>query len=544
MDGSEKKDFKKNMDHYTILLVNPPFNEKIKPGEGRWVSVGITLVGTLLKKAGYSVRLLDGALDANYYDEYLEILQNWQLNFIGFSVMTSQVSWAYEMSKQAKKIKPNIKIVWGGFHPTIFPEQTAADPNIDFVVVGEAVNIIVPLTEYILQNNLGHNKNIKSVPGIYYKENAEIKFTEKAPLADFDQIPDIDWTLYDRDCLERAMETNHLGMKVRSLPILTGLGCNNRCTFCFNTIYKIPHRKMPAERVYNNMKYLKETYNLEEITFYDENFFADKDRILNLIELLEKDPLDLNFFSSMRASDIRKQYFRGDFFQRLRRVGGYNFGIGAESGNQHILNKLKKGIRVKDIEAIAQLGSENDLILTFSFITGIPEEKPDEVFDTIDLISKIITIDGRHTIIGPQIFRPYPGSELFNEVVSKGYSIPNDLEGWTKNNVLSRLSVVNKETLPWIIDIDKFERILRTYNVQSYVVDIEGLKNMFFWSFYGHINRFLKNIYFRYFLKKVSDKFVTSMLNICKWRLKNRNVRFMIEMPAIKYLESLYFDKD
>jgi anaerobic magnesium-protoporphyrin IX monomethyl ester cyclase len=539
MHGSEQRASEKNMDQDAILLVNPPFDEKNKPGEGEWVSVGITLVGTLLKKAGYPVRLLDGALDANFYAEYLEALKNRQSKFIGFSVMTSQVTLAYEMSRKAKEIRPDIKIVWGGFHPTIFPEQTVADPNIDFVVAGEAINIIVPLAEYILNNN----KDIKSVPGIYYKENGEIKFTEKAPLADFDQIPDIDWTLYYGDCLERAMATNHLGRRVRSIPILTGLGCNNRCTFCFNTIYKIPYRSMPAERVYNNMRQLKETYNLDEVNFYDENFFADDKRILKLIELLEENPIDVTFYSNMRASDIRRRYFTGDFFQRLRRVGGYNFGVGAESGNQRILNKLKKGIRVKDILALAQLGRENDIILTFSFITGIPEENTSEVFDTIDLIRKINAIDSRHTVIGPQIFRPYPGSELFREAVKKGFAIPSSLEGWTQNNLLSRLSVVNKKTLPWINDLDTFERILRSYNIQSYVVSKQGLKDMFFWSFYGRVNHYVRNKYLFEFLKRISDKFVKLIINLCKWRLQNRNMKLMFEMPVIKYLESLYFGR-
>ena len=539
MHMSEKNLSSKDLGQNLILLINPPFEEKQKPGEGQRVSVGIVLVGTLLKKAGYEVKLLDGALDPDYYDKYIETLKSRKPKLIGFSVMTSQVSLAYEMSKKAKEINKEIKIVWGGFHPTIFPEQTIADSNIDFIVAGESINIILPLVEYIFSNN----SNIESVPGIFYKVNNKIKFTEKPPLADFDQIPDIDWTLYDRECLERAMETNHLGQHVRTLPILTGLGCNNRCTFCFNAIFKIPYRTMPAERVYNNMKHLKETYNLDEVTFCDENFFADQDRILNLIELLEKDPLNLKFYSNMRASDIRMRYFTGDFFQRLRRVGGYNFGVGAESGNQHILNKLKKGIRVKDTVALAQLGHENDIIFTFSFITGIPYEQTNEVFDTIDLIRKIHDIDNRHTIIGPQIFRPYPGSELFYEAVKKGLSIPDDLQGWTNNNLVSNFRAVNKKTLPWVNDIDVFERIIKSYNIQSDEVNKEGLKEMFFWSFYRYINHHIVYKYFYEPLKKISDRFVDTIIDLCKWRLKNRNLRLMVEFPVIRYLDSLYFTK-
>jgi len=508
-----------------ILLVNPPHFEKQKPGEGQYVSPGIVLIGTILRKAGYLVKLIDGSLDPEFYDDYITTIKYQKPKFIGFSVMTSQVSRAYEMTTKAKIMDPDVKIVWGGFHPTIFPEQTIVDPNVDYVVVGEGINVIVPLIDYIN----GTNKDIESVPGIYYRENGDIRQTPKPPLADFEEIPDIDWTLYDRNCLERALQTNLLRQSARVLPIVAGLGCNYRCTFCFNAIFKIPHRRMSAERIYANMKRMKEEYNLNEIIFYDENFFADKDRILRLIDLLEKEPLNLKFFSSMRASDIRRKYFQGEFFQRFRKVGGYNLGVGAESGNQKTLDRLRKGIKIKDIIEMAELGRDNGIIITFSFMTGIPGEKVDEVFDTFDLIERIHQIDPRHFIIGPQIFRPYPGSKLFDEAVNQGFQVPDSLKGWTYNRMITHLTVIDRHALPWINDIGTFERILKSYNI-GYKANMESLKQYFF-------HEFIKIT----FLRKISDRFVELIIKINKWRIEHRNMKHMIEMPVLRYLESAYF---
>lgn len=286
---------------------------------------------------------------------------------------------------------------------------------------------------------------------------------------------------------------------------------------------------MSAERIYANMKNLKEQYGLNEIIIYDENFFADKNRIFRLIELLEQDPLDLKFVSTMRASDIRRPYYQGDFFQRFRKVGGYNIGVGAESGNQNTLDRLRKGIKVQDILKMAKMGRDSGIIITFSFMAGIPGEKIDEVFDTLDLIEKIQAIDPNHFIIGPQIFRPYPGSKLFDEAVEKGLQIPKTLKDWTDNKLITYLTVVDKNFLPWIDNIETFERVMRSYNI-GHLAKLDALQQYFFYQY-------VRNDHFR----KVSDRFIEIIIKLTKWRLKKRNMNHMIEMPIVNYLESAYF---
>lgn len=286
---------------------------------------------------------------------------------------------------------------------------------------------------------------------------------------------------------------------------------------------------MSAERIYANMKRLKEDHNVNEVILYDENFFADKNRILALIELLEKEPLNIKFFSTMRASDIRRRYLQGDFFQRFRKAGGYNIGVGAESGNQKTLDRLRKCIKIDDIIDVAKLGRDNKIIVTFSFMTGIPGEQIDEIFDTLDLIKKIQTIDPNHFIIGPQIFRPYPGSKLYDEAVEKGLQTPQNLKDWTNNRMVTHLTVIDKEELPWISNIESFEKIMKSFNI-CYKAQLESLQQYFFFQFIK-----------RKFLRKYADEFIYYIVKINKWRLKNRNMKYMVEMPILNYLESAYF---
>ncbi len=522
-----------------ILLVNPPWAANQEAGSGRYLSVGVVLIGTILRNAGYRVTLIDGSIDRDYQELFAVALRSEPHLFVGFSVMSSQVGIAYEMSLQAKATLPSTPIVWGGFHPTIYPEQTASDPSIDYVVAGEGINAVVPLADYIC--TMGR---LDDVRGVYYSVGDEVRFTGQQQLAEFNQIPDIDWSLLNQDVLERVVRQtkNNLGQTARTIVLLTGLGCNFKCAFCFNNIFGLKHRTMDADRIVANLKRLKEQFSVEEVLFYDENFFGDEPRALRLVELLEKENLGIRFFGSMRASDIRRKNLQGDFFERLRAVGGYNFGVGAESGSERILRMLRKGIHTDDILATARLGRDKDIVFNFSFMAGLPGETVGEVFDTLHLIHKVKQVWSKHVIIGPQVFRPYPGSDLFREAVAKGLTEPLGLREWATSEMLTHFRRVGSEKLPWVMDHHLFERVITVYNLQSDNAYIAGLQSIMFWSLIrpwilskGLPTRWSPAVH------KVSNWVTRGLVWLCTLRIQFRMIRWMPEIRLLQFLERAYF---
>jgi radical SAM superfamily enzyme YgiQ (UPF0313 family) len=522
------------------LLVSPPHDAAQAPGSGRYLSVGLTLVGTLLKQAGFDVTLLDGAIDPRYEARYREALADPNLCMVGFSVMSSQVGDACRLSADAKQQRPKIPAVWGGFHPTIFPHQTVADPAVDIVVAGEAVGVIVPLARALISN-----VPLASVPGVYFRNDDGIQSTPSPPFVDFASIPDLDWSLYDRETLDKAMQQqNARGKTVRCLPILSGLGCKYRCAFCFNAIFGVPHRSMNAERIITTMRRLQQDYSIDEVIFYDELFFGDKDRAEELVARLEEAALGLQFFASIRASEISSLNRNQDFLKRLRAVGGHNFGVGAESGNQRVLNLLTKGISVDDIRASAATGKRYDIVFNYSFMLGLPGEKLSEVFDTLHLIHEIVSMNAGHAIIGPQIFRPYPGSALFDKAINAGLTLPASLKEWSTQSTMTRVRRIARGTLPWVDKPRLLERIIRTYNIQSYNAPLTHLQDVFCnamterYRSKGRSERFLPR--YQAFCRAL----VKNVVRIARWRIRHRSVRIMPEFRLVRCLDELYFTRD
>ena len=88
---------------------------------------------------------------------------------------------------------------------------------------------------------------------------------------------------------------------------------------------------------------------------------------------------------------------------------------------------------------------------TFSFIVGLPHETPEEIKKTVELILKVTKLNNSFRVLGPMIYRPYAGSELYNECIKLGMIEPKTLEGWINNPYIGdTIKPKNYKLFPWI----------------------------------------------------------------------------------------------
>ena len=132
-----------------LLLIFPQSEIGAKVSETYYAfgqPMGIFSIGSYIAERGYNVKLVDMRMFDNPTEEALKWANEAKL--IGLSVMTSQIEHALLISKAIKEKYPEKKIIWGGVHPSLFPEQALANPLIDCVVVGEGEKAVMT----ILQN--------------------------------------------------------------------------------------------------------------------------------------------------------------------------------------------------------------------------------------------------------------------------------------------------------------------------------------------------------------------------------------------------------
>jgi len=131
---------------------------------------------------------------------------------------------------------------------------------------------------------------------------------------------------------------------------------------------------------------------------------------------------------------------------------------GGESGSEKILKKINKGIKPEQIIYSAKQTLKYDIIPQYSFMVGLPGETEENIGQTIDVIAKLVKLSPKVQILGPQAFRPYPGSALEQGCVNSGWSAPKSLDDWAKV-VANELNYLSPRNFPWVKNIDLVESL-------------------------------------------------------------------------------------
>src|SRR3990172_1261133 len=457
----------------TIILISPPplttdwTPKKVLSGSPG-IRMGLLSIGSVLDQQGYRVKILDGILGKIDLAFELNQINPQETLFVGISSMTAQLPSAVKAATIIREKHPSLPIVWGGVHATLFPEETGADSLVDVVVIGEGEYTCLELAEA-----LSGQKEINSIKGIVYK-NSEGKtvFTGHRNHHDLDTLPFPNYELFHLDDYVYRAIIDRENIKSRKpgrmLSIHSGMGCPYTCTFCINTtVYregkyytKSPYRGKSAARLLDEIEVLIEKYKADFIDFLDENFFFYKNRFFKFLDGIEDRKFKFPWFVSVRANYFNPNYLTNDVIARASTLGCVIMGIGAESGSQRILDSLKKGITVEQIEHAARMLNKHRVVSEFSFMIGLPYETSDDMLKTISFVKKLRKIGPYVGTQPPQLYRPIPGGELYNECVRLGFVAPKSIREWTAEK-LQVSGYLDLDKLPWIKRDNKTTVIIR-----------------------------------------------------------------------------------
>ncbi len=422
-----------------IVLVNPSFepiyiykpNDMTDPPN---VPRGVLAIGTYLKQKGHTVKIIDAVIEEDAAEKIVKEAED--ADFVGFAVMTSSIISSLKLSKLVKE-KTKAKTVWGGIHPTQLPEQTCADPLVDYAVHGEGDEAILELLE-------GHDPaEIKSLA--YKTADGRVIVNPRRKFFDINKIATLDFDLVDVEkYITRTLVQER--RKVRMLPVMSSRGCPHRCTFCFHTTTgDQPYRTQESERVIAEIGRLKECYNVDAIKFAEDNFFVIRRRVKEVLEGIKG--LGLKWVGECRADYFRNGHVDDELLQLMKESGCAGFTVGAESGSEKILNMVKKDVIPKQVEYAVSRCYEHNFVPAVTFILGFPHETKRDVKKTVSLLRKVVK-KCPILIGGIGLFRPNPGGDLYEECfkISK-IKKPASLREWTKPEYLDLM--INASDIPW-----------------------------------------------------------------------------------------------
>lgn len=423
-----------------VLLIRPfyiPLNSK---NYDLSLPLGLLSLATALENNGISVKIVDSMSEPDFLYKIESGLK--EADFVGITAMTVQVKHGIEIAKFVKEKRYDLPIVWGGFHPTIYPEGTLQSEYCDYVAVGEADKTIVKFYNAFKAGN-----SLKGVKGLWGKFRGVVYFTGH-PDKVF-EIPLLNYNLIEN--LEDYIEQNLYPIEIdnrRCLQIHAGRGCFYKCTFCAENI-DFQHRSKTAQKLIDEIEYLSKKYRLDYVDLQDSDFFSDKKRTIEFIDLLIKKNLKIKWFTNCRANYFNSRYINYDFLKRIEIANCKRIGIGVESGSKRMLVNIKKAITIPLIKQAINDLNKTDIIVSFSFMIGMPGETIEDMWDTLAMLWYIENNCKRYYIIGPALYRPYPGSKMFNDAVALGYKSPILLDQWAETE-FDFFGFISESYLPYL----------------------------------------------------------------------------------------------
>ncbi len=396
-------------------LTNANNKHKVSP------PLSVLALAAPLMKAGVEVEVVDARVEPGY--EQLVIDKMADADMLGVSSMTGyQIADGLKVSAAVKARYPDKPVVWGGYHPSLLADQTARDPSIDIVVRGQG-----EVTCLELARHFAGELALEDINGLTYMRDGQMVSNPDRGVTDINEFPALPYDLVD---VEKYMDFNrsfHEDVR-RAVSYVSSFGCPQACGFCSNPeAYGRKWKGLAGARVVEEVNGLVERYNLERIYFDDNNFFASKRRVREICQGFKDSPRKFEWFATIRPTQVLA--FSDEDLRLIRDSGCTKFMMGAESGDDSILELINKGGEAKDVLKATRRCRDHNIQPSYVFIVGFPTETWEQMLTTLDFMKQLkeIYADTRTTTL---FFTPYPGTALTRLGSEKGFRLPDTLADW------------------------------------------------------------------------------------------------------------------
>lgn len=400
-----------------MILINPK-STKLGIFE-RYVPLSVPIsVGYL---AGY---LLHHGRRAEIVDEHIEPLSAELLNKVlekvsppyifGISTLTACAQRSYNIAKELKSRYPDSKIILGGIHPTVLTEEALENSAVDFVVRGEGEKALLELYDA-----LKNKSDYRAIKGLSYKSGGKLVHNQLAGLPDLDEFPPFAYHLFEKNIVKY-----NFGF------IASSRGCPYNCIFCSQrSISGQKFRYLPDEVVINELDLLINKYRQTHITFCDDNFTGNKQRVARLCEQMIK-----NKFQEKAAFDFqtRADAVNDEVLALLKKAGFRMINYGLETASERLMVLLNKQETVADNIAAVKLAKKHGFGVSGTFILGLPTETRKERWQNYDLAKRLNLDYARFNNA-----TPYPGTKLYDMAKEEGRLFIE--KGWVNLNACASL---------------------------------------------------------------------------------------------------------
>ena len=380
--------------------------------------LGIMTLSAVLKRAGHECVMFDQANPDTPNEAIIEEARRQQPDLIGLSFLsTTSYPYAKILARQLRAADSKVKIAFGGVFASLNAFRVKQQcPEVDFVCRGDGEELILDLLE--------HLEDPDRVAGVTWADRrGEVHTNPSRPLLrDLDQWPYPDREGLSLDFIESMpLDVPAVLSLDRYTTMQTSRGCPWPCVFCDIPVFNEGKwRCRSAAHVVGELKHLQEQ-GYGAVFFTDDHFLLRPKRIEEMCQGIRDNNITIQWGCEGRVDSKCME-----LFPTMARANLRTLMFGIESGSQKILDRLKKGQTLQEIDtAVSNAKKAGIEIVHGFFVVGSPDETEEDMRATFDFASRI-----RIDSFGFNRLCVYRGTPLWTEYVQRG--LVDDNKDWFK----------------------------------------------------------------------------------------------------------------
>lgn len=460
-----------------ILIINPPWpgkgfgtrsqNRIIKHRSDKFLQYPIFLAYTAaqLKADGHDVAYIDSVIQDLDMKATLAAAVRVRPDAIFMETTTPSITADYESLAKLKEATGS-RVLVGGPHVTHFHHRVLEEcPAIDVVIRHEFDTKIVSV--------VNHLNDLSAVTGITYRDGNTIHDNGDGNLCDdLDGVP-----FPDRDTVPWQWYLEAWYSRRPFMNLMTSRGCPYRCAFCLwpQAMYGHRQRFRSLDNVMAEIRMLRERYGVRELNIDDGTFTTRRERVLEFCRRLRNERMDLIWTCNGRVDNIDDE-----MLAEIKRAGCKMIRLGVESGSQEVLDRIRKGLTLSQIEEGVARVKRSGIQALGGFMFGFPYDTRQSVEKTLALAKRISPDQVQFSIA-----MCYPGTSLYDYAVAEGLLLARDFKEFdmTCGPVVKTVDMTREEltpilarayrefyfrprfvlqTLKHLRDVDEIRRVLRS----------------------------------------------------------------------------------
>ena len=404
--------------------------------------LGLQSIATVLREHKYE-NIYD--IDRDKGDDPYHLDYSGEKVLVGISVTFMTISEAFRLAEFVKSKNSKAKVIFGGPQPTLMPQESINNENVDVVAIGQGQYTMLEIADRIR-----HTKTLDKVKGIWYKSEKGqiIKNKPREFIKNIDLLPCADRTFFN----DRQYQKHQSGLFERIFSpvtwwhMMSAYSCPYVCKMCQPALRKIagPWRQRSVSNVINEIRLLKEKYNAKYFAFMDNDMGIDRKWMIAFCQEAKKIK---NI--SMKCCG-RANLLDYEILKYMKAAGFHSISFGAESGNGRVLKEImNKKTTVQNIIDLANNCYELKIRPSAFWMLANPGETIEEMRETIKLASELpICFCYFH------IANPNPGTQYYFDALNGGYL---NLNSW--DDVYDRRHptiIKDNVTVDDIVEIEKY----------------------------------------------------------------------------------------